>query len=112
MVIRADTKWQSMQVEDILDVREWEQYAEFIRQMAELVDEVGPASQFFGCIYDTSTDACVCSTLYFDQRGVMPLPLPQPDVHTPGAKSYLRLLELYRAFHSHTNFKLAGVSWP
>ena len=30
-----------MQVEDILDVREWEQYAEFIRQMAELVDEVG-----------------------------------------------------------------------
>ena len=36
----------------------------------------------------------------------------QPDVHTPGAASYKRLLELYRAFHSHTNFKLAGVSWP
>jgi hypothetical protein len=39
--------WQNMQVEDILDVREWEQYAEFIRQMAELVDEVWTISLCF-----------------------------------------------------------------
>ena len=35
--------WQIMQVEDILDVREWEQYAEFIRQMTALLDEVATA---------------------------------------------------------------------